>query len=113
MKRSGSIQIGDSVFTLTEAGSPTACNFSLSAYGANLFNRQNLGLPNGTLSSPSFGKSQSLAGGFFGPGYYDDYWDYPDYAYNDYYYDNGGCYIVHRRVHTPYGWRIRPVEVCG
>ena len=53
-----------------------------------------------------------VVGGFFGPGFYDDYWDYPDYAYNDYYYDDG-CYIVHRRVHTPYGWRIRPVQVCG
>ncbi|HTZ60140.1 MAG TPA: carboxypeptidase regulatory-like domain-containing protein [Acidobacteriaceae bacterium] len=43
-------------------------NLTLTAYGANLFNHQNLGTPNGTLSSTSFfGKSQSLAGGFFGP----------------------------------------------
>jgi hypothetical protein len=26
-----------------------------------------MGTPNGTLTSPFFGKSQSLAGGFFGP----------------------------------------------
>lgn len=52
-----------------------------------------------------------FAGGFWGPGY--DYWDYPDYAYDDSYYDNGACYIVQRRVHTPYGWRIRPVQVCS
>ncbi len=32
-----------------------------------IFNHENLGTPNGTLTSPFFGKSQSLAGGFFGP----------------------------------------------
>src|SRR6267142_4995255 len=42
--------------------------------------------------------------------YYDGY--YP-YAYNDDYYDDGGCYVVRRRVHTRYGWRVRPVQVCG
>jgi hypothetical protein len=41
----------------------------------------------------------------FGP-YYNGY-----YPYNDYYYDDGGCYIVRRHVHTRYGWRVRPV--CG
>jgi hypothetical protein len=39
--------------------------------------------------------------------------DYPDYAYDDSYYGDGGCYVVQRRVHTRYGWRIRPVQVCG
>jgi hypothetical protein len=58
------------------------------------------------------GRRFFFAGGFWGPGY-DDYWDYPDYAYDDSYYDNGGCYIVQRRVHTSYGWRVRPVQVCG
>src|SRR5712672_3422921 len=43
-------------------------------------------------------------------GYYDGY--YP-YAYNDDYYDDGGCYVVRRRVHTRYGWRVRPVQICG
>src|ERR1700692_3083489 len=38
--------------------------------------------------------------------YYDGY--YP-YAYNDDYYDDGGCYVVRRRLHTRYGWRVRPV----
>src|SRR5450755_4826396 len=42
--------------------------------------------------------------------YYDGY--YP-YAYNDDYCDDGGCYVVRRRVHTRYGWRVRPVQVCG
>jgi hypothetical protein len=44
----------------------------------------------------------------FGAGpFYDDYYPY------DYAYDDGGCYIVRQRVHTRYGWRIRPVQVCG
>jgi hypothetical protein len=49
-------------------------NLTLTAYGTNLFNHVNYGAPNGTLApdgtvlSPLFGKSQSLAsGGFFGP----------------------------------------------
>jgi hypothetical protein len=42
-------------------------NLTLTAYSSNVFNHQNLGIPNGTLSSPLFGESQSLAsGGFFG-----------------------------------------------
>jgi hypothetical protein len=43
----------------------------------------------------------------FGP-YYSGY---DPYAYNDYYDD--GCYVVRRRVLTRYGWRIRPVQLCG
>ena len=49
-------------------------------------------------------------------GYYDDYYpyyDYPDYAYDDSYYGDGGCYVVRQRVLTTYGWRVRPVQVCG
>lgn len=55
----------------------------------------------------------SFHGGFhrrgfvgFGVGPYAYYDDYP------YYYDDG-CYIVRHRVMTRYGWRIRPVQVCG
>ena len=44
-------------------------------------------------------------GGGFWP-YYDDWYDYP-------YYYEGGCYIVQQRVHTRFGWRIVPVQVCG
>jgi hypothetical protein len=44
--------------------------------------------------------------------YYADY-GYPYYADGDSYYDGDGCYVVRRRVHTLYGWRIRPVQVCG
>ena len=46
-----------------------------------------------------------------GFGSYDD--GYYPYAYNDDYYDDGGCYVVRRRMHTHHGWRIRPVQVCG
>jgi hypothetical protein len=43
-------------------------NLTLTANATNVFNHENLALPNGTLSSTLFGKSQSLAGGgFFGP----------------------------------------------
>jgi hypothetical protein len=51
-------------------------------------------------------------GAFAGPyANYDD--PYYDYAYDDSDYGDGGCYIVRQRVHTRYGWRIRPVQVCG
>jgi len=45
--------------------------------------------------------------GFGGFPYDDGY--YPYYDNND----DEGCYLVRRRVLTPYGWRIRRVEVCG
>jgi hypothetical protein len=47
-------------------------------------------------------------GGFggFGIGGY----GYP-YGYSGYY-DDGGCYLVRQRVRTPYGWRLRRVQVC-
>jgi hypothetical protein len=36
------------------------------------------------------------------------------YGYDDYpYYYDDGCYTVRHRVLTRYGWRIRPVQVCG
>jgi hypothetical protein len=42
-------------------------NLTLTAFASNVFNHENLGTPNGTLSSRLFGQSQSLAsGGFFG-----------------------------------------------
>ena len=45
-------------------------------------------------------------------GDYDYGYPYYDYGYDDFYYGDGGCYVVQRRVHTRYGWRIRPVQVC-
>jgi hypothetical protein len=46
---------------------PRKYSLTLAAFGANVLNHENLGTPNGTLLSPFFDKSQSLAGGFFGP----------------------------------------------
>jgi hypothetical protein len=43
----------------------------------------------------------------YGYGYYDG-----RYAYSDDYAD-GGCYLVRHRVWTPYGWRLRPIQVCN
>ena len=50
-----------------DASTPHKYNLTLVAFGQNILNHENLGTPNGTLSSQFFGKSQSLAGGFFGP----------------------------------------------
>lgn len=55
--------------------------------------------------------------GFDGSYAYDDgyYGDPSDYTENSYYEDDNsnGCYIVQQRVHTRYGWRLRPTQVCG
>jgi hypothetical protein len=62
-----------------DAAVPRKYNLTLTVFGANILNHQNLGTPNSILSptvDPNtgqlvpqtfFGKSQSLAGGFFGP----------------------------------------------
>jgi hypothetical protein len=66
------------------------------------------GFPFGA-AAVGIGLGYGLYGGY---GYYDDY--YPYYGgYDDSYYGDSGCYIVRRSVRTPYGWRIRPVQVCG
>ena len=52
---------------------------------------------------------------WIGTGYYDDDYGYPYYAnygYDDYYGD-GGCYLAQQQVLTPYGWRVRQVQVCN
>jgi hypothetical protein len=50
-----------------DASTPHKYNLTLVGFGQNIFNHENLSAPNGTMSSQFFGKSQSLAGGFFGP----------------------------------------------
>ena len=54
-------------------------------------------------------------GGFGGFGLYGPYayggYGYP-YGYGGYYDDGGGCYLVRQRVMTPYGPRLRRVQVC-
>jgi len=55
-----------------------------------------------------------LAG--FGLGYYGGCYGYGcGYPYGSRYPDGyyGACYIPRQRVMTPYGWRIRNVDVCG
>ena len=47
--------------------------------------------------------AQARGGGGFRGGYG---------GYSPYYGDAGVCYVVRRRVMTPYGWRIRRVSVC-
>ena len=50
-----------------DATTPHKYSLTLVGFGQNIFNHENLSAPNGVLSSQFFGKSQSLAGGFFGP----------------------------------------------
>lgn len=65
-----------------------------------------------------------LAYGAYPYGYYDDaYYGnayYPPYDYDgNYVYDAGGyygdgsCAVIQRRIPTPYGWVLRPVQVCN
>lgn len=42
----------------------------------------------------------SYYGGYYGSPYYAGYY-------------GGDCYLVQRRIWTSYGWRLRPVRVCG
>jgi hypothetical protein len=65
---------------------------------------------------PGFRRHFFIAGGGYVPYGYDDY--YADYGYPDQVYYNGGdveensCALARQRVHTPYGWRYRTVQVC-
>jgi hypothetical protein len=53
-----------------------------------------------------------LAGAYGAYGYPYGYgYDYP-YGYGGYDYVDGGCYLVGRQVLTPYGWRLRRVQIC-
>lgn len=94
-------------------------NFSNSFARAPTGNFNTAAVPGNRMAAGNFGHGRFDHGFrhgrrfFVGGAYYDGYWDYPDYAYDDSYYDNGSCYVVQQRVHTSYGWRIRPVQVCG
>ncbi len=74
------------------------------------FRFANGGFHGGGFHRGGFHRREFVGIGLGSYGYYDGY--YP-YAYNDDYYDDGGCYDVRRRVHTRYGWRVRRAEVCG
>jgi len=70
------------------------------------------------IAAGAIGFGLGLAAAPYGYGYgYDGYGDdygygYGNAGYDSYAYDNGGCYLVRRRVMTPYGWRLRRVQVC-
>jgi len=64
------------------------------------------GFHGGGFRGGGFGVGLGL--GLYGYGYP---YGYP-YGYGGYYEDEGGCYLVRRRIRTPRGWRIRRVEVC-
>lgn len=69
------------------------------------------GFHHGGFGIGAFGLGLGLGYGIYGPyGPYGYGYGYP--YYGGYYADDGGCYVVRRRVHTRYGWRIRRVEVC-
>ena len=68
------------------------------------------GFHGGGFHHHGFGFAPGFAIGF-GLGAPYGYYGYPPYdVYDDGYY--GGCYLVHRRVLTHYGWRRRTVQVC-
>ena len=71
------------------------------------------GLVAGALVGGALANSYAYYGDPYG--YYDDYYDYPYAAsyYDDYGYGDDGCYIVRKRVWTPYGWTFRRVQVCS
>ena len=58
------------------------------------------------LGGLGLGLGFGLAAAPWGYGY-----GYP-YGYGSYAYYGGGCYLIPRRVWTPFGWRLRRVEVC-
>jgi hypothetical protein len=60
-----------------------------------------------------FGRGGGFRGGGFGGGLGFGLYGYGyPYGYGGYYEDEGGCYLVRRRVRTRRGWRIRRVEIC-
>jgi hypothetical protein len=63
------------------------------------------GFPGAGIAAGAIGLGLGLAAAPFAYGY-----GYP--YYDSYAYYGGGCYLVPRRVWTPWGWRFRRVEVC-
>ena len=49
-----------------------------------------------------------------GSAYYPPYDDSGNYVFNaGGYCGDGGCTIIRRRIPTPYGWALRPVQLCN
>jgi hypothetical protein len=108
--------------TMGSVGGFRSAPVSNSALNANALARGPVGGGNVAAHGfrPGFGRGFHHGRGFgigafgagLGYGYYDPYAYYGD-DYDSYYGDDGGCYVVRQRVHTRYGWRVRPVQVCG
>lgn len=49
----------------------------------------------------------------YGPTHYAADYLNADGYYDDFYYGNTGCVLLRKRVLTPYGWALRPVQSCG
>jgi hypothetical protein len=88
-----------------------------------------------SMLSPTMASARGFHGGFRGGGFHGGFggaglalgavglglglaaapyaygYGYP-YGYGSYAYYGGGCYLVPRRAWTPWGWRLRRVEVC-
>ena len=62
------------------------------------------------LALGAVGLGLGLAAAPYAYGYPSGY-GYP-YGYGSYAAYGGGCYFVPRRAWTPWGWRVRRVEVC-
>ena len=56
-------------------------------------------------------------GGYRGGGGYAYYPPYDvdgNYVYNaGGLYGDGSCYVIQRRIPTPYGWVLRPIQICN
>jgi hypothetical protein len=66
------------------------------------------GFRGGGFRGAGIGLGLGLGLGLAAPYYYGGY----PYGYGGYYGYGDGCYVVGRRIWTPYGWRIRRVPVC-
>jgi hypothetical protein len=102
--------VGGGNFSNSFARAPATGNVNVGAVQGNHFASGNFGRMGRGGFDHGFRHGRHF---FVGGAYYDGYWDYPDYAYDDSYYDNGSCYVVQQRVHTSHGWRVRPVQVCS
>jgi hypothetical protein len=72
------------------------------------------GFRGGGFRGAGIGLGLGLGLGLAAPYDYYGGYGYP-YGYGGYYpydVDEGACYVVRRRVLTPYGWRFRRVSVC-
>jgi hypothetical protein len=69
-----------------------------------------------TVGAIGVGFGLGIGSGYYGYAYGDDYpsgygeyAEYGPWAWRNYYAD---CYLVRRRMWTPYGWRLRSMRAC-